>query len=67
MLLVIFGLVGIEYVSMALDDPFWDETNDVGHFWSTRIFTFKFIELMALLHSQDFCACVSLCFGCVGE
>ena len=28
-LLVTFGFVGIEYVSMALDDPFGDETNDV--------------------------------------
>ena len=28
-LLVSFGFVGIEYVSMALDDPFGDDTNDV--------------------------------------
>lgn len=28
-LLVSFGFIGIEYVSMALDDPFGDETNDV--------------------------------------
>ena len=28
-LMVTFGFVGIEYVSMALDDPFGDETNDV--------------------------------------
>lgn len=27
--LVSFGFIGIEYVSMALDDPFGDETNDV--------------------------------------
>ena len=27
--LVTFGFIGIEYVSMALDDPFGDETNDV--------------------------------------
>eukprot|EP00545_Synedropsis_sp_CCMP1620_P006400 CAMPEP_0119026464 /NCGR_PEP_ID=MMETSP1176-20130426/35507_1 /TAXON_ID=265551 /ORGANISM="Synedropsis recta cf, Strain CCMP1620" /LENGTH=74 /DNA_ID=CAMNT_0006982179 /DNA_START=99 /DNA_END=319 /DNA_ORIENTATION=- len=27
--LVSFGYVGIEYVSMALDDPFGDDTNDV--------------------------------------
>mmetsp|Transcript_30443 Transcript_30443/g.39871 ORF Transcript_30443/g.39871 Transcript_30443/m.39871 type:complete len:254 (-) Transcript_30443:88-849(-) len=26
---VTFGFVGVEYVSMALDDPFGDETNDV--------------------------------------
>merc|ERR1711953_958348 len=28
-LLTTFGFVGIEYVSMALDDPFGDDTNDV--------------------------------------
>lgn len=28
-LLVSFGFIGIEYVSMALDDPFGDDTNDV--------------------------------------
>jgi predicted membrane chloride channel (bestrophin family) len=28
-ILVTFGFVGIEYVSMALDDPFGDDTNDV--------------------------------------
>ena len=28
-ILVTFGFVGIEYVSMALDDPFGDPTNDV--------------------------------------
>ena len=27
--LVTFGFVGIEYVSIALDDPFGDDTNDV--------------------------------------
>lgn len=27
--LVSFGFIGIEYVSMALDDPFGDDTNDV--------------------------------------
>lgn len=26
---VIFGFIGVEYVSMALDDPFGDDTNDV--------------------------------------
>ena len=29
-ILVTFGFVGIEYVSMALDDPFGDDTNDVS-------------------------------------
>lgn len=28
-LLVTFGFIGVEYVSMALDDPFGDDTNDV--------------------------------------
>lgn len=27
--LVTFGFIGVEYVAMALDDPFGDETNDV--------------------------------------
>jgi predicted membrane chloride channel (bestrophin family) len=27
--LVTFGFIGVEYVSMALDDPFGDDTNDV--------------------------------------
>ena len=28
-MLVTFGFIGVEYVSMALDDPFGDDTNDV--------------------------------------
>ena len=27
-LLVSFGFIGIEYVSIALDDPFGDDTNE---------------------------------------
>ena len=27
--LVTFGFIGIEYVSLALDDPFSDDTNDI--------------------------------------
>lgn len=57
-LFVSFGFVGIEYVSMALDDPFGDETNDVDEH-GMALLVYEDIYL-ALYRTDGYTAAVSL-------